>query len=86
VSSDVADEVRGYLLAESIWDRDPERLTADTPLLDGSLDSIELQMLIAYLENQYRIAIEHEELVPENFDSIASIARLVASKRGKPPS
>jgi acyl carrier protein len=85
VSREVAEEVRSHVLSESIWERDPERLTIDTPLLDGSLDSFGLQMLIAFLESRYRIVIENEELVPDNFSSIAAVARLVDAKLDRPP-
>jgi acyl carrier protein len=82
VSRGVSEEVRSYVLEQSIWERDPGRLEMDTPLLDGSLDSFGLQMLIAFLENRYKIVIENEELVPDNFSSIAAVSRLVETKLG----
>jgi acyl carrier protein len=57
-------------------------LALDTPLLDDDvLDSVGIYELAVFLEDRYSIAISDEEMVPENFGTISSLAKLVDSKR-----
>jgi len=38
---------------------------------------------IAYLEDQFGIEVQDDGLVPENFETIAAIARLVSNNRAR---
>ncbi|MCC7462208.1 MAG: acyl carrier protein [Gammaproteobacteria bacterium] len=54
----------------------------DQPLLaERVLDSLGLQQLITYLEAEYQIGIGDDHLLPENFESIRTIAALVVQLR-----
>ena len=44
---------------------------------NGVLDSLSMFNLIAALEEEYKISIPFEEILPENFNSMASISSLV---------
>ena len=44
---------------------------------DGLLDSLDLFMLVAALQREYKISIPMEELSAENFNSISSIYALI---------
>jgi acyl carrier protein len=48
----------------------------------GILDSAGIAQLISFIEERYSIAISDEELVPENFQSIAAIGGFVGAKLG----
>ena len=43
----------------------------------GYLDSFELMFLITKLSEEFNIEIDVEEVVPENFNSVAAIAEMV---------
>jgi acyl carrier protein len=43
----------------------------------GVLDSLNLFLLLTFIEEQFGVTIEPEEIVPENFDTLTSITRLV---------
>lgn len=49
-------------------------------LQKGILDSTGILEVVGFLEEQYGIKIEDDELVPENLDSIENIVRFVSSK------
>jgi acyl carrier protein len=58
------------------------------PLADGDsflerhvLDSTGFLELIAFLEETYAIKVEDHEMVPENLDSLDSIAQYLSRKR-----
>jgi acyl carrier protein len=57
-------------------------VTDEDSLLDsGIIDSLGILDLVAFLEKTYGIRIGDEELSPANFDSIAAVARFVATKK-----
>lgn len=61
------------------------RLTADTGLLDaGIVDSIGILEIVSFLEESFAISVRDEDLLPENFGSIASITAFVERKLGDP--
>ena len=50
---------------------------------DGMLDSYDIMTLVSDLDTAYGISISGLDIVPENFQSIASIQKLL-QKYGKP--
>jgi len=43
----------------------------------GLIDSLGLMKLVAFIEEQSGISISDDDLIPENFETIASIVRMV---------
>ena len=73
IRSFIADELGADLTAEQLHD--------DTPLLEGILDSVTLFRLVGFLEDEFSVAIEDDELAPANFGSLNRIAEFIRSKR-----
>ncbi len=48
----------------------------------GYLDSFELMSLIAQLSDSFEIEIDVDDITPENFNSLADIAAMVARLKG----
>ena len=44
----------------------------------GVIDSVAMVDLIAFLEGEYGIVVDEDDMVPEHFDSIAAIAGYVS--------
>lgn len=54
----------------------------EDPLLrTGILDSLGILEVVAFIESEFGILVADEELVPESFESIATMARFVDGKR-----
>ncbi|MFT3868844.1 MAG: acyl carrier protein [Nibricoccus sp.] len=53
-------------------------------LANGIIDSTGVLELVAHLEKTYRIKIKDDELIPENLDSIDSIAAFLSRKCSQP--
>ena len=52
------------------------------PLLEGGiLDSMGVLEVVKFLEEEFDIAVDDDELSPENFHSIENLARFVSQKR-----
>lgn len=76
--SDIEQTIRSYIAENIVRSRDDVELGSDEPLLAGGLiDSMDLQRLIAYLEEDFEVEVSNELLVPENFETISSIARMI---------
>ena len=55
---------------------------ADFSLIEsGVIDSLGIQLLIAFIENRFGIQVDDMDLLPENFDSINALTAYVESKQ-----
>jgi acyl carrier protein len=78
----VEEKVRTFLISELGWAGERDRLTNDLSLIDAKvLDSLAIQQMVAFLEDEFGIEVRDEEVLPSNFETIGAIARLVDSKR-----
>ncbi len=76
---EIKDKIRDYIL-ESTFD-DVEKITDDTLIFEeGVLDSMGLLFLIEFLQEEFRITTNDDELVVDNFQSINSIVAFMESK------
>lgn len=58
------------------------KVGGDTSLLDsGLIDSTGILELVSFLESEFGIQVQDEEIVPENFENVKSIAAFVERKR-----
>lgn len=72
-------EIRNYIIEASL--SDTKTIKDDTLIFDsGLLDSMGLLFLIEFLNEEYDVEVNDEELNPKNFESINSIADFVGSK------
>ena len=77
----IADEVRTFIIDNFMFGQGGEDLQPEDSLMDkGIIDSTGVLELIGFLERNYGLQVEDEELVPENLDSIANISRYVGEK------
>ncbi len=53
----------------------------DSFLANGIIDSLGVMQLVAFVEQDLHVPVGEEDLVPENFDSVARIAAFVWRKR-----
>lgn len=82
---DVSATLKDFILREFLPGEDPAALTDTTALVTtGILDSIAVLKVVAFLENQFGIAIEPHEAVVENLNTLSDLARLVMSKKMSP--
>jgi acyl carrier protein len=58
------------------------RLADDDSLLQtGAIDSLGILDLARFVENELAVPLADDDLAPENFDSISSLARFLEMKR-----
>ena len=73
--------IRHYVLESFLFTNDETRLQDDDSFLDsGVVDSTGVLELVSFVEETFGIVVEDQEIVPENFDSVAQLARYVHQK------
>ena len=78
----IIDAVRTFILDEFLPGEDPSQLTETTPLISGGiLDSLATIKLVTFLEERFKITIQAHEADADHMDTLADIAKLVASKQ-----
>lgn len=77
----IKDQIRDYIASELGWDKPASELPDDYQLLEKDIvDSLGIFKIITFIEEEWDVEVEDDELVPENFQSVNSIADLVAAK------
>ena len=75
------DTLKKYIRDELAPEYDLNDLDAEQSLIEtGILDSMGIVKLVAFIEAEYQIKVEDEDLLPENFEKISSIAELISRK------
>lgn len=78
---DIQKEIHDYLIRELAEERDafdPE----ENLLAQGIIDSMGILDLATFLEQRFDIRTTEDDLVPENFQSIAALSAFVVRKQG----
>jgi acyl carrier protein len=73
--------IKNFIRTELIYD-DEKDFDENTNLIErGIIDSMSLVRLISFLEENYEIKVQDEDIVPENFSSLAKISGFIAARR-----
>ncbi len=74
---DITETIHKHLIGKFKTDS----LETDESILEqGLLDSAGIFELIIFLEKEFEITVEDEEIVPDNFDSVDTISAMVKTK------
>lgn len=78
----VRETVRRFILDNFLPGEDASNLTDSTELKEsGILDSLSTLKLVTFLEEQYKVEFEADDLDAGNLSSVANIAELVTAKK-----
>lgn len=77
---EIQNKLRTFLAEELNASQDA--LGDDMPLISSHvIDSLGLLQIVSYIEAEFEVEVSDDELVPDNFETIATIAKLVETKR-----
>lgn len=80
---DVRHKVRQFILRNYLFTDDDGALDDRTSFLEsGLIDSTGMMEVIFFLEETFGIAVEDDEMVPENLDSVRNLVGYVGRKLG----
>ena len=81
VSAVQAQQIRSFIVDNFLLGRDSGFVSDESLLESGIIDSTGIMLVVAFLEEQFGITIDDEDLVADNLDSVTRIARFVGSKQ-----
>lgn len=73
-------KLREFVIEELRWDQRKQLETDYQLIQNGVVDSLGILSLVSFIEDEFGVQIQDEELVPEHFATISAITRLVTSK------
>ncbi|MGD8560669.1 MAG: acyl carrier protein [Gammaproteobacteria bacterium] len=78
----VEQQVRDYILENYLFTDDQSALSNEDSFLDkGIIDSTGIMEVIFFLEEEFGIQVDDEEMVPENLDSVKNIVAYIGRKQ-----
>jgi len=73
--------IRDYIAENILFSDNGYTYSDDTSFLEeGIIDSMGIMELVMFVGDTFRITVEDEELVPDNFDSITRLASYIRLK------
>ncbi len=82
--TEIKSAIRKFITRELLFQKDESILKFDDQLLEKRMiDSSGMMELVTFLETEYGIHVTREDIIPDNFETIEQISKLVASKVGK---
>ena len=76
------DKIRGYILENFLFTDDQSALSnSDSFLEKGLVDSTGILEIITFIEDDFDLSIEDEEMIPENLDSVDNIIAFITKKQ-----
>lgn len=78
--SETRDKIRAFIMENFLFGND-QGLNDDTSFLDeGIIDSTGILELVSFLEEEFDISVEDDEILPENLDSITNVTAYLEKK------
>lgn len=73
--------IRRFILSNYLFTDDDSMLVDDESLTEkGAIDSTGMLELIMFLEEQFKIAVGYDEMVPTNLDTVSGIVKFLERK------
>jgi acyl carrier protein len=77
---DIRTQLLSFIRAELAKNAPDVDLEADSLVETGIIDSVAILKLVSFIEKSFKVKIGDDELLPENFDTLDDVTRLVATK------
>ena len=87
-NSQVEEHIKDFIAKNLLFAAEGFSYSDDASFLqEGIIDSLGVMQLVEFVQQDFRIAVDQQEVTPENFDSVARLADFVRRKlRAAPPS
>ncbi len=75
-------KIRSFILENFLFTDDQSELDSSDSFMDkGIIDSTGILEVIFFIEDEFGIHVEDEEMIPENLDSVNNISQFIAAKQ-----
>ena len=83
VEQNIEPSIRDFIATRLLYSNEGFNYADDASLLrEGIIDSLGVVELVEFLQAQFQLKVEQQEVRPDNFDSVAKMAAFVRRKRG----
>ena len=80
----IGSALTSFIQTEIVGDERGIAVDANTRLIDsGLIDSMALMQIIAFIEEQTAVRISDDEVMPDNFQTVGSMERLIERLRSR---
>ena len=80
----IAQPIRAFIQEQFLFGYEEEDFPDDMSFLEhGIIDSLGILELISFIEAQFEIKVQDEEILPENMDSIDGLCQFIIKKQGQ---
>ena len=77
----IKESVKKFILDNFLFESDENAVAYDDSFLEkGIIDSTGVMELVSYIEEEFKVSVDDDELVPENLDSINNLAVFIKKK------
>ena len=77
----VEERIRAYIAENILFSNNGYPHSDEASFLEeGIVDSMGIMELVMFVEEQFGITVEDEELVPDNFDSVSRLSAYIRDK------
>ena len=74
--------IKEFIAEEFMFDRPASDLSNDMSLIqEGIIDSLGIFMLVSFIDNQFGVKVEPEDVVLDNFETITKIKDLITARQ-----
>ena len=78
---EVEKQIKDYIIKEFLYDKPTVTLDNDSLLIEeGIIDSLGIFILISFIDEEFNVKIQADEVLLENFETLNTIKSLVMSK------
>jgi acyl carrier protein len=74
-------DIRSFIVENFLFGEENGLNDDSSFIKEGIVDSTGIMQLVSFIQEQYLIAIEDEELTPENLDSIRKVSAFIEEKK-----
>jgi len=78
--NDLKEKIRAFIIENFLFGNDDGLNDEASFLEEGIIDSTGILELVSFLEEEFGITVEDEDLVPENLDSINNVTSYLQQK------
>ncbi len=76
------DTIKNFIVSEIIFDNSNSNLSNEDSLIEaGVIDSLGIQKLIMFLESEFSVTVNDDDVLPENFENIGAISSFINRKK-----
>ena len=80
--SETRDIIRSFIIENFLFGNDEGLKDASSFFDEGIIDSTGILELVSFMEEEFAIEVDDEELIPENLDSIDNVVSYLGRKMG----